>query len=225
MVTHRQWHHAEGDRGPAQAGQPTCWWRGPDGDLRRRRRCAQLHRTQCGDAAERARRCARNCATFATRAARVVYGAQNYDTTVTGTESDFFLVQDWSFESGRPFNGGRHPLGKRRRVIGQTVKTVLFGQADPLACACASGSVLRGDWGSERQGPVGHAARTRTTRWSCRLRTFQRRISGKHADFRRSAAAASSDPITTVQAAAELILREQRRSWRPARKTISRCAT
>ena len=56
----------------------------------------------------------RGIAPAATRAARVVYGAENYDTTVTGTESDFFVVQDWTFESGQALLGWRHPLGQLR---------------------------------------------------------------------------------------------------------------
>ncbi len=98
----------------------------------------------------------RGIAPTATRAARVVYGAENYDTTVTGTESDFFVVQDWTFESGRPFTDGDIRSASSVCVIGQTVKTVLFGQADPLGLAPAPrGPVLRSHWRSQRQGAIG----------------------------------------------------------------------
>jgi putative ABC transport system permease protein len=153
----------------------------------------------------------RGIAPTATRAARVVYGAENYDTTVTGTESDFFLVQDWSFESGRPFTDGDIRSASSVCVIGQTVKTVLFGQADPLGLrlrlggvSCEVIGVLNGKgqsaFGSDQDNTV-----------VMPLRTFQRRIAGNQRISTIYIAAASTDSIPTVQAAAEDILREQRR--------------
>ncbi len=153
----------------------------------------------------------RGIAPTATRAARVVYGAENYDTTVTGTESDFFVVQDWSFESGRPFTDGDIRSASSVCVIGQTVKTVLFGQADPLGLrlrlgglSCEVIGVLDGKgqsaFGSDQDNTV-----------VMPLRTFQRRIAGNQRISTIYIAAASTDSIPSVQAAAEDILREQRR--------------
>jgi putative ABC transport system permease protein len=153
----------------------------------------------------------RGIAPTATRAARVVYGAENYDTTVTGTESDFFVVQDWTFESGRPFTDGDIRSASSVCVIGQTVKTVLFGQADPLGLrlrlgglSCEVIGVLNGKgqsaFGSDQDNTV-----------VMPLRTFQRRIAGNTRISTIYIAAASTDSIPTVQAATEDILREQRR--------------
>ena len=153
----------------------------------------------------------RGIAPTATRAARVVYGAENYDTTVTGTESDFFVVQDWTFESGRPFSDGDIRSASSVCVIGQTVKTVLFGQADPLGLrlrlgglSCEVIGVLNGKgqsaFGSDQDNTV-----------VMPLRTFQRRIAGNQRISTIYIAVASTDSIPTVQAAAEDILREQRR--------------
>jgi putative ABC transport system permease protein len=117
----------------------------------------------------------RGIAPTATRAARVVYGAENYDTTVTGTESDFFVVQDWSFERGRPFTDGDIRSASSVCVIGQTVKTVLFGQADPLGLrlrACASGACPAKSLAFSTPRGNRPSARTRTTRWSCRSALF-----------------------------------------------------
>ncbi len=153
----------------------------------------------------------RGIAPTATRAARVVYGAENFDTTVTGTESDYFVVQDWTFESGRPFTDGDIRSASSVCVIGQTVKTVLFGQADPLGLrlrlgglSCEVIGVLNGKgqsaFGSDQDNTV-----------VMPLRTFQRRIAGNTRISTIYIAAASTDAIPTVQAAAEDILREQRR--------------
>jgi putative ABC transport system permease protein len=153
----------------------------------------------------------RGIAPTATRAARVVYGAENYDTTVTGTESDFFVVQDWTFESGRPFSDGDIRSASSVCIIGQTVKTVLFGQVDPLGLrvrlgglSCEVIGVLNGKgqsaFGSDQDNTV-----------VMPLRTFQRRIAGNQRISTIYIAVASTDSIPTVQAAAEDILQEQRR--------------
>ncbi|HQX84205.1 MAG TPA: ABC transporter permease, partial [Aestuariivirga sp.] len=44
----------------------------------------------------------RALAPSSTKSVRIVYGADNVDSTVTGTDSEFFVAQDWTFESGRP---------------------------------------------------------------------------------------------------------------------------
>jgi putative ABC transport system permease protein len=153
----------------------------------------------------------RGIAPAATRSARVVYGAENYDTTVTGTESDFFVVQDWTFETGRPFSDGDVRSASSVCIIGQTVKTVLFGLTDPLGLrlrlgglSCEVIGVLNGKgqsaFGSDQDNTV-----------VMPLRTFQRRIAGNQRISTIYIAAASTDSIPTVQAAAEDILREQRR--------------
>jgi putative ABC transport system permease protein len=145
------------------------------------------------------------------RAAKVVYGAENYDTSVTGTESDFFVAQDWTFESGRPFSDGDIRSASSVCVIGQTVKTVLFGQTDPLGLrlrlgnlSCEVIGVLKGKgqsaFGTDQDNTV-----------VMPLRTFQRRISGSQRIPTIYIAVASADSISTVQAAAEDILRDQRR--------------
>jgi putative ABC transport system permease protein len=153
----------------------------------------------------------RGIAPTATRAARVVYGAENYDTTVTGTESDFFLVQDWSFESGRPFSDGDIRSASSVCVIGQTVKTVLFGQADPLGLRLRLGGLsceVIGVLNRKGQSAFGSDQDNTVV---MPLRTFQRRIAGNTRISTIYIAAASTDSIPTVQAAAEDILQEQRR--------------
>ena len=40
------------------------------------------------------------------KAVKLVFGPSNTDSTVTGTDSDFFTVQDWTLAEGRPFTDG-----------------------------------------------------------------------------------------------------------------------
>src|SRR5690349_20000856 len=48
----------------------------------------------------------RAIAPSATRPATLIYGALIFATTVTGSDSEFFIAQDWTFAEGRPFNDG-----------------------------------------------------------------------------------------------------------------------
>jgi len=153
----------------------------------------------------------RAIAPVSSRAATIVSGAQNYSTTVNGTDSDFFIAQDWSFESGRPFSEGEERSGSAVCVIGQTIKTVLFGPLDPLGerlrignVSCSVIGVLTGKgqsaMGTDQDNTV-----------IIPLRAFQRRISGSTNISTLYIAVAEKEQITAVQATAERILREQRR--------------
>ena len=153
----------------------------------------------------------RAIAPVSSRAATIISGAQNYSTTVNGTDSDFFIAQDWSFEAGRPFSDGEIRSGSAVCVIGQTIKTVLFGPMDPLGehmrignVSCSVIGVLIGKgqsaMGSDQDNTV-----------IMPLRAFQRRISGSTNIQTIYIAVDAKEQITQVQATAERILREQRR--------------
>jgi putative ABC transport system permease protein len=153
----------------------------------------------------------RAIAPVSARAATIVSGAQNYSTTVNGTDADFFVAQDWSFESGRPFSDGEVRSGSAVCVIGQTIKTVLFGPIDPLGerlrignVSCSVIGVLIGKgqsaMGTDQDNTV-----------IIPLRAFQRRISGSTNIQTIYIAVDDKEQIAQVQAGAERILREQRR--------------
>jgi putative ABC transport system permease protein len=63
----------------------------------------------------------------------VVYEAQNWSTTVTGTTNDYFTASQLKLSAGRIFSDAEVSSGKSVCVIGSTVKTNLFKDADPLA--------------------------------------------------------------------------------------------
>ena len=145
------------------------------------------------------------------KSVRIVYGAENTDTSVTGTDSDFFVAQDWTFESGRPFSAGEIRSASSVCVIGQTVKTVLFGPADPLGQRMRLGSVsceVIGVAGGKGQSAFGS---DQDNVVFMPLRTFQRRIAGSQRIGTIYISVASAGAVSSVQAAAEDILREQRR--------------
>jgi putative ABC transport system permease protein len=153
----------------------------------------------------------RAIAPVSSRAATIVSGAQNYSTTVNGADSDFFVAQDWSFESGRPFSDGEVRSGSAVCVIGQTVKTVLFGPMDPLGERVRIGNVSCGVIGvliGKGQSAMGTDQDNTVI---MPLRAFQRRISGNTNIQTVYIAVDAQDQIAAMQASAERILRDQRR--------------
>ena len=68
----------------------------------------------------------RGVAPTAQKQVKAVFGALNYDTTVTGTTSDWFIVQDWVIADGRTFTEGEIRSGTSVCVIGATIVRELF---------------------------------------------------------------------------------------------------
>lgn len=67
-----------------------------------------------------------------TSQATVVLGNENWNTTVTGTDNDYFTVRDWTLESGRHFSSSELRAGSAVCIIGETVRGELFGAQNPI---------------------------------------------------------------------------------------------
>jgi putative ABC transport system permease protein len=63
---------------------------------------------------------------------QVVYGNQNWNTSVTGTTPPFFDIRDWPVATGRIFNEQEISGAVKVAVIGQTIVENLFGAESPL---------------------------------------------------------------------------------------------
>jgi putative ABC transport system permease protein len=153
----------------------------------------------------------RAIAPASTRAATVVFGAQNYSTTITGTDSDYFTTQDWSMSAGRPFSDGEVRSGSAVCVIGQTIKDVLFGPMEAVGEKLRIGSVacsIIGILEAKGQSAFGNDQDNTVL---IPLRTFQRRIAGNTNISTIYISVDNPQAIPAVQANAEQILREQRR--------------
>ncbi len=61
-----------------------------------------------------------------------VYNAANWSTTVNGTNRDYFVAQPWTFTGGRIFSEAEEQAGKAVCIIGNTVRTRLFRDEDPV---------------------------------------------------------------------------------------------
>ena len=64
--------------------------------------------------------------------AQVVYGNQNWSTSVTGTSPNMLIVRDWTLSSGRPFSDDDVKSATKVCLIGQTIVDNLFGSIDPV---------------------------------------------------------------------------------------------
>jgi putative ABC transport system permease protein len=67
-----------------------------------------------------------------TATAQVVYGNDNWNTRITGTEPQFFDIKVWNFQEGGPFLQADVESANNVAVIGETVRKNLFGATDPL---------------------------------------------------------------------------------------------
>ncbi|RJR21328.1 MAG: FtsX-like permease family protein [Desulfobacteraceae bacterium] len=68
----------------------------------------------------------------ASRGMTAVFGNQNWFTVVTGTDNAYFTARSWKIGRGRIFTQGELRGGVAVCVIGNTVRTKLFGARDPL---------------------------------------------------------------------------------------------
>ena len=61
-----------------------------------------------------------------------VFGNDNWSTTITGTNNDYFQTGNWSFAEGRQFSETELKSGKPVCVIGKTINKELFNNEDAL---------------------------------------------------------------------------------------------
>lgn len=59
--------------------------------------------------------------------ATLIYGNQNWATSVAGTSESFPLVRDWNVDQGRYFDAAEVARGAKLAVVGSTVARQLFG--------------------------------------------------------------------------------------------------
>lgn len=62
----------------------------------------------------------------------VVAGAKNWKTSITGSTNDYFKAGNWMLASGRVFMESEERAGKSVCILGDRVRSALFGTGDPL---------------------------------------------------------------------------------------------
>jgi putative ABC transport system permease protein len=64
--------------------------------------------------------------------AQVIAGNTNWSTSIMGGTNDYLEAREWPLQSGRSFEAAEIQGSAKVAMIGQTVATQLFGDADPL---------------------------------------------------------------------------------------------
>jgi putative ABC transport system permease protein len=72
---------------------------------------------------------------------QVVYGNQNWATTVTGTEPQYFDIRAWTMAEGASFTSDDVRTAANVAVIGDTVRQNLFGNTDPVGQTVRAGNL------------------------------------------------------------------------------------
>ncbi|PHR61282.1 MAG: peptide ABC transporter permease [Robiginitomaculum sp.] len=62
----------------------------------------------------------------------VVSGQQNWQTSLYGVNTDYFITQAWQTTEGRLFDEGEEKSGRAYAVIGQTIADTLFEGTNPI---------------------------------------------------------------------------------------------
>ena len=149
----------------------------------------------------------RYVAPMVTKSATAVYQANNWSTLVYGTNDDYFQAGNWELAGGRTFSELEERAGKSVCVIGETVRSKLFGGQNPLGTdirikqfACEVIGLLKAKgqsaMGSDQDDIV-----------VMPVRTVQRRLSGS-TDVNRIIV--SIKPGASIDAAKEQLLRLMR---------------
>ncbi len=149
-------------------------------------------------------------APLAQRASAVVAGTENRNVTISGTDNDYFITQDWALAAGRNFTEGELRGSRAACIIGATVQTKLLGTGDPVGRVIRVGKVScevigllaakgQSSFGSDQDDTV-----------LMPLRTFQRRIAGNTDISRIMVSARDGVDMAKLQADIEALMRERR---------------
>jgi len=140
----------------------------------------------------------------------VVAGDQNWPTTVVGTENAYFDAEQWTIADGRFFSDSEERGGSAACIIGETVRSHLFGTASPVGQPLRlqkTPCTIVGLLASKGAGAFGMDQDDMVV---MPLRTFQGRIAGNtDVDFINLSATAEAD-TAAVRTDIESLLRERR---------------
>ena len=140
----------------------------------------------------------------------VIYGSQNWSTSVTGTTNDFFSAGNWIIAQGRIFSDGELRGGKTVCLIGNTIKRELFKNDDPIGLRLRLNKIsceIIGVLAPKGQSAMG---RDQDDTVVMPIRAFHRRISG-NTDVRVILVSVKDGVSTSqIQDRLELLLRERR---------------
>ena len=140
-----------------------------------------------------------------------IYGNQNWSTTVTGSDNNYFPVGNWNLAQGREFSPSELRAGAAVCILGEGVRKELFGSQDALGeklrlnkLSCQVIGLLE----SKGQSAGG---RDQDDLVVIPLRTFWRRVAGNQDVQMIYVSAREGASTSKVQRDIELLMRERRR--------------
>ncbi|MBN9030457.1 MAG: multidrug ABC transporter substrate-binding protein [Rhizobiales bacterium 63-7] len=140
-----------------------------------------------------------------------IAGGQNHSTSVAGITSDYLVAQSWDLASGRAFLPSEERGGQSACILGETVRSELFG------AAAAENQIIRVGKLSctvigvlEKKGQSGMGSDQDDT-ILMPLKTFQRRIGGTTDISTIMMSARDGVSTAKVQSDVERLLRERRK--------------
>jgi len=139
-----------------------------------------------------------------------VYQANNWSTAISGSNSDYFQAGNWELAAGRSFNEAEERSGKAVCVIGESVRTKLFGRQNPVGSeirikqfSCEVIGLLKAKgqsaMGSDQDDTV-----------VMPIRTVQRRLTGTQDIGRLTVSVKDGASIDGVKKQLILLMRERR---------------
>ena len=144
------------------------------------------------------------------KAVTIIYGSENRNAPVTGTENGYLITHDWQLTAGRRFLEGETRSGRAACIVGATVREKLFGGNDPIGRSIRVNRVTcevigllapkgQSSFGTDQDDVV-----------IVPLRMFQRRIAGTTDISTIWVSAEEGTDTAKVQADIERLLRERR---------------
>lgn len=144
------------------------------------------------------------------KSATVVAMANNWSTSITGSNNDFFIAGNWTLADGRVFTDAELTSGKAVCVIGNTIRRELYGDANVVGekirvknFSCDIIGVLKSK-GTSSNG------RDNDDLVVMPMSTVQRRIAGNRDVSGIQVSVENESDITRVQTQLTQLLREQR---------------
>ena len=144
------------------------------------------------------------------QSATAIVGSENWSTSVTGTDNQYFKIRSWTMNAGRQFSDSELRAGASVCVLGNTVCRKLFGGLDPLGNRIRLGKKsfqVIGLLESKGQSSMGTDQDDVVV---LPLRTFQRRISGNQYVSLIQVSVRDGESTEKAQQDIERLMRERR---------------
>ncbi len=150
-------------------------------------------------------------APMASQAMVAIYGNENWNTSVTGSDNRYFVVGNWELHQGRYFTDSELRAGKSVCVIGETVRQKLFGAQIPVGSSIRLKKIACEVIGLLKSKGQSAGGSDQDDAIVMPIRTFWRRIAGNQDVQILRISARDGVSTARVQRDIENLMRERRR--------------